>query len=152
MLAGLSAGAMCWFEGGISVSGGRPAPARGLGLLRGSLSVHLRSERQRLPAYRRAIAGGALPDGYALDDSVALLFVGRALAECFSSQPSARALRVGRTNGGTEVSPLPLRLLPGTPSRSGGIEPVLRPAVAAEELALRELRQLRRRFAGWPSS
>ena len=41
VLAGLSAGAMCWFEGGISMSGGAPEAVRGLGLLPGSLSVHL---------------------------------------------------------------------------------------------------------------
>jgi dipeptidase E len=41
VLAGLSAGAMCWFEGGISMSGGAPEVVRGLGLLAGSLSVHL---------------------------------------------------------------------------------------------------------------
>jgi len=27
VLAGLSAGAMCWFDGGITMSGGAPAPA-----------------------------------------------------------------------------------------------------------------------------
>ena len=35
VLAGLSAGAMCWFEGGVSMSGGAPEPVAGLGLLAG---------------------------------------------------------------------------------------------------------------------
>ena len=56
VLAGLSAGAMCWFEGGITMSGGAPRPAPGLGLLEGSLSVHLDGEPERLPAYREAVA------------------------------------------------------------------------------------------------
>ena len=49
VLAGLSAGAMCWFEGGITKSSGAPAPAAGLGLLPGSLSVHLDGEPDRRP-------------------------------------------------------------------------------------------------------
>ena len=61
VLAGLSAGAMCWFEGGITVSGGAPAPVTGLGFLAGSVSVHRNSEPERWPVFRRAIATGALP-------------------------------------------------------------------------------------------
>ncbi len=61
VLAGLSAGAMCWFEGGVSMSGGAPAAVAGLGLLEGSLSVHMDSEPERLPVLRDAIASGALP-------------------------------------------------------------------------------------------
>ena len=56
VLAGLSAGAMCWFAGGVTMSGGAPAAVEGLGLLAGSLSVHLDSEPERLPAYRQAVA------------------------------------------------------------------------------------------------
>ena len=40
VLAGLSAGAMCWFEHGITRSAGRPQPTPALGFLPGSLSVH----------------------------------------------------------------------------------------------------------------
>ena len=58
MLAGLSAGAMCWFEGGVTMSGGAPQSVAGLGLLAGSLSVHLDGEPERLPAYRAAVAAG----------------------------------------------------------------------------------------------
>src|ERR1051326_1210629 len=40
VLAGQSAGAMCWFEAGLTKSSGRPLAAAGLGLLGGSLCVH----------------------------------------------------------------------------------------------------------------
>src|ERR1044072_7755511 len=40
VLAGISAGAMCWFEYGITRSAGSPAPAPGLGFLPGAMSVH----------------------------------------------------------------------------------------------------------------
>src|SRR5215203_1166737 len=41
VLAGLSAGSMCWFEAGITKGLGRPRPAAGLGFLPGSNSVHV---------------------------------------------------------------------------------------------------------------
>jgi peptidase E len=94
VLAGLSAGAMCWFEWGVSTSLGSPAPARGLGFLRGSLSVHADSEPGRLPVYRRAVAAGTVPPGWAADDGVGLLFLGDSLAEVVSSRPHAGAVRV----------------------------------------------------------
>ena len=58
VLAGLSAGAMCWFAGGVTISGGAPGAVAGLGLLDGSLSVHLDGEPERLPVFREAIATG----------------------------------------------------------------------------------------------
>ena len=61
VLAGLSAGAMCWFEGGVSKSGGMPEAVSGIGLLPGSLSVHMDSEPERLPVYFEAVGGGRLP-------------------------------------------------------------------------------------------
>jgi peptidase E len=94
VLAGLSAGAMCWFEWGVSTSLGSPAPARGLGFLPGSLSVHADGEPDRLPVYRGAVAAGTVPPGWAADDGAGLLFRGCALAEAVSSRPRAGALRV----------------------------------------------------------
>jgi peptidase E len=94
VLAGLSAGAMCWFEWGISTAHGEPAPAEGLGLLPGSLSVHADGEPARLPVYREAVRSGAIPPGWAADDGVGLVFRGERLAEVVSSRPGARALRV----------------------------------------------------------
>jgi len=44
VLAGQSAGAMCWFEAGITKSSGKPLAAAGLGLLSGSLCVHYNNE------------------------------------------------------------------------------------------------------------
>jgi peptidase E len=94
VLAGLSAGAMCWFEWGISTSLGAPAPARGLGLLSGSLSVHCDGEPARLPVFRHAVRSGTMPSGYAADDGAGLLFRGDTLQDVVSSRSRARALRV----------------------------------------------------------
>ena len=94
VLAGLSAGAMCWFEGGITRSSGPPETIAGLGLLPGSLSVHADGEPERLPAFLEAVRTGALPGGWAADDGVGLLFEGPRHVRTVSSRPGAAALRV----------------------------------------------------------
>jgi dipeptidase E len=114
VLAGLSAGAMCWFEWGVTKSLGHPAPSPGLGFLPGSMSVHMDGEPARLPVCRAAIADGTLPPGYAADDGVALLFRGTELEEVVSSRPDRRALKLG-PGGETELEP---RLL-ARPDRYG---------------------------------
>jgi len=135
VLAGLSAGAMCWFEGGISMSGGAPEPVEGLGLLGGSLSVHMDSEPERLPAYLAAVAAGELPPGHAADDGVALLFEGTELLECVASREGARVVKVGPDGaGGVTVSDLPVRMLEGSDHLETGRE---------ESYAVSELRALR---------
>jgi len=142
VLAGLSAGAMCWFEGGISLSGGRPEAVKGLGFLPGSLSVHRDSEPQRWPAYQRAIADGQLPDGYAADDGTALVFAGRHLVECVASAPSQRIVRVELEAGSPVQRPLPLRVLnrAEAPASVGRLAPA---PIDAERVAVEELRSVR---------
>jgi peptidase E len=99
VLVGLSAGAMCWFEGGITKSHGPPAPIAGLGLLPGSLSVHADGEPERLPAWLDAVQRGTLPGGWAADDGVGLLYRGTELERVVSSRPTAAALRVDAVGG-----------------------------------------------------
>ena len=109
VLAGLSAGAMCWFEGGITMSGGAPRPAAGLGLVAGSMSVHRDGEPERLPVFRAAVARGELSGGHAVDDCAALLIEGPRVTECVASRPGAGASEVSADG----ERPLPVRLLPG---------------------------------------
>jgi dipeptidase E len=99
VLAGLSAGAMCWFEGGVTRSSGPPEPISGLGLLPGSLTVHADGEPERLPVWLDAVRSGALPGGWAADDGVGLLFRGRTLERVVSSRPGATALRCDAVDG-----------------------------------------------------
>ena len=113
VLAGVSAGAMCWFRGGVTMSGGSPAPLPGLGLLPGTMSVHLDSEPDRLPVYREAVASGRLESGYAADDGAALVFAGRRLHACVASRPSARVIQVLRDlQGRIQERPMGIELLP----------------------------------------
>jgi dipeptidase E len=143
VLAGLSAGAMCWFEGGISMSSGAPEAAVGLRLLPGSLSVHLDGEPERLPAYRAAVAQGALPAGYAADDGAALLFSGSELERCVGSRPGARVLRVEPDGAGaTRETPLEVAALPEAEAEAGGVS--VMPSTGVAEL--RALRAGRHRW------
>ena len=99
VLVGLSAGAMCWFEGGITRSGGPPEVIRGMGLLPGSFSVHADGEPERLPVWLAAVRAGELPGGWAADDGVALLFEGTRMVKVVSSRPGTAALRVDAVAG-----------------------------------------------------
>jgi peptidase E len=114
VLAGVSAGAICWFEGGTTDSFGpalRPF-TDGLHLLDGSYCPHYSSEPARRPLYQALVADGTLPAGIACDDGAAAHFVGDALAEMVADRPAALGYRVrsdGR--GGCTETPVPTRLL-----------------------------------------
>jgi dipeptidase E len=114
VMAGMSAGAICWFESCTTDSFGptlRPLHG-GLGVLDGSLSPHYHGEAQRRPLYRRLVTDGTLPAGLAVDDGAALVFHDRELVEVVTSSPEAGAWRVdpdGR--GGTTEVALPTRFL-----------------------------------------
>jgi peptidase E len=112
VLAGLSAGGLCWFESGVTDSFG-PVLARldgGLGFLPGSFCPHYDGEVQRRPTYRRLVGEGLAP-GYAADDGAALVFDGTALREVVSSRAGARAYRVERVGRDVVEKPLPVRFL-----------------------------------------
>jgi dipeptidase E len=141
VLAGLSAGAMCWFEGGVSMSGGAPEPVAGLGFIPGSLTVHLDGELERLPTYRVDVASGRLAPGYAADDGAAVVFRGTHLYECVASRAGARVVRVTPDGaGGVHEQSLPVRLLPG----ADGVE-----AERTESDGVAELRALRAGRRRW---
>jgi peptidase E len=99
LLAGISAGAMCWFAHGITRSTGRPEPAPALGFLPGSLSVHYDGDPIRRPAYLDAVERGAIPGGYGADDGVGLLFEDTELVRMVASRPGTHAYRVQRQAG-----------------------------------------------------
>jgi dipeptidase E len=137
VLAGQSAGAMCWFEAGITTSSGRPEEGSGLGLLRGSLCVHYNNEPDRRAAYLDAVANG-MPGGYGLDDYAGLIWEGTGAPSAVTAQRGARAYRVAKREEGVVESPLPARFLPAPA-----------PAALREDIAeFRRITALRKR-AGW---
>jgi peptidase E len=112
VLAGVSAGANCWFEACSTDSFGPLAALRdGLGLLRGSVCPHYDGEKMRRPTLLRFIASSQLPDGLALDDGAAVRFVGRRLVEAVSARPQAKAYRVVRIGKRLVEEVLPTRFL-----------------------------------------
>jgi len=114
ILAGVSAGAICWFDAATTDSFGptlRPLRRR-IGILEGSFVPHLHGETQRLPLLRRLVADGTIPPGYGVDDGAALVFHDRELAEVVASSPEAGAWRVEPDGvGGAIETPLPARYL-----------------------------------------
>jgi dipeptidase E len=111
VLAGVSAGMLCWFNGGVTDSFGGLEPLNdGLGLIDATACPHYDGEPERRPTYHRAIAGG-MQGGYAADDGAALHFCGPHLVEAVSSRPQARAYRVDLTGASVTETPLPVRFL-----------------------------------------
>jgi peptidase E len=114
VMAGQSAGSLCWFETGTTDSFGKglAALSGGLGFVPGSHAPHYDGEAFRRPHYRQLIADGVLPAGYAADDGAALIFQGPELAEVVASRPNARAYRVERGPDGAAIETvLPTRYL-----------------------------------------
>ena len=111
VMAGVSAGMLCWLSGGVTDSfGGMGVLRDGLGLVEVSGCPHYDGEVGRRPAFHQAVRDG-LPAGYAADDGAALHFVGTALAEVVSSRPAARAYRVAIEGGVVVESVVPTRYL-----------------------------------------
>jgi dipeptidase E len=131
-LVGLSAGAMCWFEGGVTKSTGRPESTDGLGFLEGSLSVHYDGEPERRPVYLEAVASGALPGGYGADDGAGLLFEDRRLVRVVGSELGVRCVRVTRDGDEAREEPVEVEVLR---SRPHAVRPV--------DADVQELRALR---------
>jgi dipeptidase E len=103
VICGHSAGAMCWFDIGVTKSAGRPARAEGLGLLPGSACVHYHSQPDRRSFFRAAVQA-ALPNGLGLDDHAGVLWQGGELAEAISAKPGAGVYAVQRREGVSAVS------------------------------------------------
>ncbi|MBP2078790.1 peptidase E [Oceanobacillus polygoni] len=95
LLAGISAGAICWFEEGVTDSfGDGLEPLKCLGFLKGSNCPHYDGEINRRPTYQKLIAERKIKPGIAVDDGVALHYIDGELNEIVSSRPKAKAYKV----------------------------------------------------------
>ncbi len=105
LLCGISAGAICWFEMGVSDSyGGELEPVVGTGILPGSHSPLYDEEEKRRPAYQVMIKEGTMMAGMAASDGTALHYVNGELHRIVSSRPEARAYKV-TADGETMIKP-----------------------------------------------
>ena len=96
VLAGVSAGSICWFRGGTTDSFGpdlRPV-TNGLALLPYDNGVHYDSEPQRRPLVHRLVADGILGETHCTDDGVGLVYHGIQLAGAVSETEGKLAYRV----------------------------------------------------------
>jgi peptidase E len=105
VLAGSSAGMICWFDAGVTDSFGPQLEGMrdGLGFLAGSACPHYDGEERRRPVYQELVANG-FPPGLAADDAAALHFVGTELHEVVCVREGAKAYRV-EPGGETPIEP-----------------------------------------------
>jgi peptidase E len=120
VLAGVSAGSVCWHVGGTTDSFGpdlRPL-ADALGFLPFSNGVHYDAEEQRRPLFQKLIGDGTLPAGYATDDGVGLLYRGTVMVEAVSEVLGASAYHVKpAADGEVEETIIEPRVLLGAANR-----------------------------------
>lgn len=112
VLAGVSAGANCWFESAStdSIPGGLTV-VRGLGYLAGGFTPHYDGEAERRPATLRMVAAGELPGTYAMDDGAAAHFVDGRRIGVVTSRPNARGYWLERDGDQTIETELPVEYL-----------------------------------------
>jgi peptidase E len=107
VLAGTSAGSLCWFDGGTTDSYGldlKPITDC-LGFLPASHAPHYDSEERRRPLYQRLVREGVIGPGWGVDEGVGLVFEGTELTDVVSArQDDGAAWRVER-DGETRVDP-----------------------------------------------
>ncbi|QPK50271.1 peptidase E [Streptomyces gardneri] len=117
LLCGISAGSNCWAEGSHTDSfGPLTSLPDGLGLLSGSVCPHYDGEPGRRPSYQAAVATGALPPGWAVEDGVGALFTDGSLSESVTRAPRAHLYRVEPDEeGGAKELALSCRLLQSRP-------------------------------------
>jgi dipeptidase E len=112
ILAGISAGANCWFESFLTDSfGGADAYHGGLGFLEGSFCPHYDAEPERKPVFLDEIAAGAMPSGWGCDDDAAVHFVGTEPVRAVAGRKGAGVMRVMQTDDGVSEEPFPVELL-----------------------------------------
>ena len=95
ILAGISAGSICWFEKGVTDSYGDGLETlECLGFLKGSNCPHYDGEAERRPAFHRFIESGEVGEGIAADDGAAVHYIDGSIHKIVSSRPDAKAYRV----------------------------------------------------------
>ena len=106
ILSGMSAGAMCWFELGLTDSfwGPELQPLRCLGFLPGSCGVHYGSDSKRRPALHAALKSGTVSRAVAIDDYAAVLYRDGQVERVLSWSSGATAYSVTISDGNVDES------------------------------------------------
>jgi len=109
VLAGVSAGAICWFEHGVTDSWAEALYTMPcLGLLPGTCCPYYDSESDRRPSVHAFVEEGTADHVLALDDGVGAHFVGRRHVATVSARATGTAYRVRRRGAGLVETALPV--------------------------------------------
>ena len=107
VLAGVSAGSICWFEQGVTDSiPGALTVIRGLGFLEGSNCPHYDGEKERKPAYHKLMAEDKISAGLAIDDNVAVHFIDGKIFKVIKLNPQANAYHVFKEDTTIKEKPI----------------------------------------------
>ena len=107
VLSGISAGAICWFQQGITDSYASDLKVLDcLGFLSGSCCPHYDGEKERRPSFHSMLKQDQILPGYAIEDGAAVHFIGDDMHKAVASRPNARAFRMRLVNGAPEEKPL----------------------------------------------
>lgn len=101
VLAGVSAGSICWFQGGVTDSFGpdlRPV-TNGLGMLPYGNGVHYDGEAMRRPGIHAMVKRGAFDQAHCTDNGVGLVYHGTDLVEAVTETPGRGAYIVRPGSG-----------------------------------------------------
>ena len=112
VLGGQSAGAICWFEQGLTDSwADRLRPLDCMGFLPGSCCPHYDGEIERRPAYHALMRSGDVKPGYAIEDAAAAHFRNGRLERVVSKRAGAKAYYVSVDAGTIHEHALEVTLL-----------------------------------------
>lgn len=107
VLTGVSAGAICWFEQGVTDSwAGELRPLDCLGFLPGSCCPHYDGEANRRPSYHRMLSNGEIAAGVAIEDWTAVHYIGTEIHRVIAAKPGARAYSLRAVYGSVQEVPL----------------------------------------------
>jgi len=142
VLCGVSAGMNCWFECSITDSFGLDLAALrdGLGFLPGSICPHYDGEERRRPVYRQLVADG-LPAGYAVEDSVGVVFQDTNFVEAVAEVSGRQAYRVELVDGQVSETVVPTRSLVAPPTQVAATVPASPAAPAQPQRPARPARR-----------
>jgi dipeptidase E len=111
VLAGGSAGSLCWYESGVTDSiPGRLTGMKCLGWLKGSHCPHY-DEPGRRDSFLELLRSGSLPGGYGAENGVALHFVDEDFHEAISAFHGKKAFQTEWLAGILKESEIPVRTL-----------------------------------------
>jgi dipeptidase E len=107
VLTGVSAGAICWFEQGLTDSWSDQLRLLDcLGFLPGSCCPHYDGEAERRPTFHRLLASGEILPGVAIEDWTGIHFKGTEIHRVIASKAGARGYSLRAVNGSVQEVPL----------------------------------------------